>query len=218
MSRRVIITIIKMVRDLEFGPLGLTDGMKRLIKFYNSNRHRMFSFLVAFSILSFAVIVKLGYRNVDSVIETATSITLDEESYRPFKWSMEVIPEVEDRSTRVFELKESHVNWKMQALNLAQFKVFVMEYIESVGYVCIHARHFDVPYDIIIFNNMTLVNPHVESEGTRLEYVKEISLSGGVSRHKRPTQITVTYIDEALNRQHRTLYGDQAFCFAHYNL
>lgn len=203
--------------DIEYGPIHLSAKMKKIVEYYKKNKKKIKYFGVGFLILTLALIIKLGYNNVDTVIETATAITLDEPAYKPFKWSDTINTEIKSKSMKKFPLKESHVNWKMQSLNIIQFREHVIEYLKKGGYVCIHARHFDVPYDIVIFKNLTMVNPIVEHESETYHYVKEESLDGTTTRQKRPDTLDMVYHDEGLNRHFITLYENQASCLAHYN-
>lgn len=203
--------------DLEYGHIKLSEKMKRLVSYYRKNERKIKYFGVGFIVMTLALIVKMGFNNVDTVIETATAITLDEPAYEPFKWSESIIIDVDSKGVKKFPIRESHVNWKMQSLNIIHAREHVMEYLKKGGYVCIHMRHFDVPYDIIVFQNLTMVNPLVEGESETYHYVKEESLDGTTMRKKRPLSLDTVYYDEALNRQFTTLYGNQASCFAHYN-
>lgn len=203
--------------DLEYGTVVLSKQMKQLVHYYRGNRRKIKYFAVGFVVLTVALIIKLGLNNVDTVIETATAITLDEESYQPFRWSDEIMLEVDSTGVKKFPIKGSHVNWKMQSLNIIKAREHVLQYLESGGYVCIHMRHFDVPFDIIVFQNVTMVNPVVEKESDVYHYVKEESLTGVTTRVKRPQTIDIAYYDEGLTQKHVTLRGDQAYCFAHYN-
>jgi hypothetical protein len=203
--------------DLEYGQVTLSKQMKRLVDYYRKNERKIKYFAIGFVVLTVALIIKLGFNNVDTVIETATAITLDESAYQPFKWSENIIVSVDAKGVKKFPIKESHVNWKMQSLNIIQAREHVMEYLKKGGYLCIHMRHFNVPYDIIVFQNVTMVNPLVEKESDTYRYVKEESLDGTTSRQKRPETLDIVYYDEGLNRQFITLYGNQASCFAHYN-
>jgi hypothetical protein len=204
-------------KDIEYGPIMLSKRMKQCVEYYKKNNKKIKYFCIGFLILTLALIIKLGLNNVDSVIETATAITLDEAVYKPFKWSETIIPDVEFKSVKKFPIKESHVNWKMQSLNIIQAREHVIDYLKQGGYICIHMRHFSVPYDIIVFNNITMVNPLVESESDTYHYVNEESLTGVTSRKKRPDTVNIVYHDEGLNRQFITLYDNQASCFAHYS-
>lgn len=203
--------------DLEYGKITLSKQMQRIADYYRKNERKIKYFSAGFIFLTIAIIIKLGINNVDSVVEAATAITLDEAAYQPFKWSDTIKVNVDSKSVKKFPIKESHVNWKMQALNIMQAREHVLEYLRKGDYICIHMRHFDVPYDIIVFQNITMVNPVVEKESDTYYYVKEMSLDGTTSRQKRPTSLDIVYYDEGLNRKYVTLYNDQAACFAHYN-
>lgn len=202
--------------DLEYGPITLSNSMQKLADYYRNNKKKIKYFSVGFFVLTIALIIKLGYNNVESVIETASAITLDEAAYKPFTWSETMISTVDSKSVKKVVIKESHVNWKSQSLNILKFRDHVMEYLKSGDYICIHARHFDVPFDIIIFQNNTMINPNVDKESDTYQYVKEQSLDGTITRHKRPDTLDIVYTDSSLNRQYITLYGDQAACFCHY--
>lgn len=205
------------MRDLEYGNIVLSKQMQKVADYYRKNRKKIKYFSVGFVVLTFALIVKLGFDNIDTVIESATAITLDEESYQPFKWSETIIVNVDSKGVKKFPIKESHVNWKMQSLNIVQAREHIMEYLRKGDYVCIHARHFGVSYDIIVFQNLTMVNPIVEKESDIYHYVKEEALDGTTVRSKRPETIDIAYKDESLTQKYITLYGEQAVCFAHYN-
>lgn len=202
--------------DLEYGKITLSKQMQKVADYYRKNEKKIKYFSIGFIILTFALIVKLGINNVDTVVEAATAITLDEESYTPFKWSENIITSVDSKAIKKFPIKGSHVNWKMQSLNILQAKEHVMEYLKKGDYICIHMRHFNVPYDIIVFQNITMVNPEVENESDNYYHVKEMALDGKVARKKRPEWINVLYHDEGLNLKHATLYNNQAACFLHY--
>lgn len=203
-------------QDLEFGPIVLTAKMKRFVAWFKRHQHNMKYFIISFVFLTIAIIIKFGFRNIDSVIESATAITLDEPVYTPFVLTDEIIPVVEKKSVIRFPFKESHINWKLQTLNLVQSRNQVLIYLEQVGYTCIHLRHFGVPYDILVFTNMTVVNPEVIEESEEYQMIKEYDLDGTTKRSKRPTYIKIAYLDESLNKKSVTLFGDQAVCFAHY--
>lgn len=203
--------------DLEYGKVTLSKQMQKFADYYRKNEKRIKYFGIGFIVLTLALIVKLGINNVDSVVEAATAITLDEAAYQPFKWSKTININVDSKSVKKFPIKESHVNWKMQSLNIIQAREHVMEYLKKGDYICIHMRHFNVPYDIIVFQNITMVNPIVEKESDDYYYIKEMALDGTSSRQKRPVSLDIVYYDEGLNRQYVTLYNNQAACFAHYN-
>ena len=208
---------MKSYTDIEYGPVKLSKQMKHVVDYYRKNSTKIKYFGVGFMVLTLALIIKLGYNNVDAVIQTATAITLDEVAYKPFKWSETMNPNVESKSVKNFPLKESHVNWKMQSLNILQVREHVIKYLLEGGYECIHTRHFDVPYDIIIFTNVTMVNPKIESESDMYHYVKEMALDGTEKHQKRPDYIDIVYYDEGLNKKYITLYDNQAACLLHYN-
>lgn len=202
--------------DIEQGSIKLSDKVRWLVKLYNKNKHRLKHIIFAFVVVTLALIVKFAFYNIDDVVASASAITIDEGVYKPFKVSEDIIVDVEDKASIHFPIKTSNINWKMQALNLAQVTSHVLKYIEGVNYVCIHARHFGVLYDIIVFRNMTMVNPTVLGESDEKIMRQEVTLAGVKSRKKRPNWIKIKYRDESLVERTTTLWNNQAGCFAHY--
>lgn len=198
--------------DLEVGSVFVSKKVKKVVDFYRKNEGRVKHGLYASFFLTIALIIKLAFHNFDTVIEHAPVITFDEDTYTPFKMTKEIIPKVESKSSIQFPIKESQVNWKIQTLNLLQSRKHALEY----GYLCVHLRHFNVPYDILIFDNITMVNPVVVSESEETKNIKEMSLDGTSKRVKRPVWIKVKYHDESLSKVENTLWYDYAACFAHY--
>jgi hypothetical protein len=202
--------------DLEFGTIKFSQKVRWLVNLYNKNKHRLRHIIFAFVVVTLGLIVKFAFYNIDDVVASASAITLDEEVYTPFKLSQEMIPDVGERTSIQFPIKTSNINWKMQALNLAQGRAHVLKYIEEVGFICIHMRHFGVPYDILVFQNMTMVNPVVLDESEEKIMRQEVTLAGKKSRKRRPIWIKVKYLDEALSEKTSTIWNNQATCFAHY--
>lgn len=201
--------------DLEFGGVYVSRKVQNFVKLYKKNEHRLKYIFISSFIVTIALLLKYASHNVDSVIETATAITFDEETYSQFMLSPEIIPVV-DGGIRKFPIKGSKVNWKMQTLNIVQARNHVWEYLDKAKQTCIHLKHFGVPYDILIFSNVTMVNPEVLSESSDHKKIKEMSLDGTVTRKSRPTWIQVGYYTEALTYQKAFIWGAQSYCFAHY--
>lgn len=202
--------------DIEFGGIKFSKKVKWLVSLYDKNKHRLKHIIFAFIGVTLALIVKFAFYNMDDVVASASVITLDEDVYKPFKLSKDIILDVGDKATLQFPLKSSQINWKIQALNIAQGRSHVLNYIEEAGFVCLHMRHFGVPYDILVFRNLTMVNPVVLGESEEKIMRQEETLAGKKYRKKRPKWIKVKYVDESLVEQTITLWGEQATCFAHY--
>jgi hypothetical protein len=207
-----------MHSDLEFGPIKISEKMRKFITYFHSNKKSIRRFLVAFLILTLAIIIKLGYKNVDNVAASSTAFTFDEPTYVPFTVRSTPLPVTDESRGAVkrFPLKESHVNIKAQSHNIKHASSVVREYLDSVMYECMPLRYFGVDYDIVFFTNVTLINPEVLQESDRYEFVQELDAAGEVKRMKRPQWIKVAYLDEELQRKVATLWGSQSYCFAHY--
>lgn len=203
-------------KDLEFGTVYVTEKVKRVVDMYKKNEHRIKFVVIGFVAVTVALILKYAAYNVDHVIDTATAITLDEDTYIPFQMSAEMIPSIEDTQSQKFPIKVSQVNWKMQTLNIVRARNRIWEYLDEANQECIHLRHFGVPYDIVVFRNITLINPEVTRESPQQKKIKEMSLDGTVNRKSRPMSLDVAYYDEALTYQKTTLWGSQSYCFSHY--
>jgi hypothetical protein len=204
--------------DLEFGPMSLTNNVKWLVKLYRSNEGPRVRYMVMSTvIITIALIIKYGFHNLDNVMDhSASVITFDEDVYIPFRLSSDISPRVDSKASIEFPIKESKVNWKIQTINLIQSRSHVVVYLDKLGYVCIHLRHFGVPYNIMVFKNITMVNPVVVGESDEMVSKKEIALDGTIVRKRRPLWLKISHRDESLTHRTVVLYGDQATCFAHY--
>ena len=101
--------------------------------------------------LLIALSCKLCIENLDDIISGTSAITLEESTYVPFQFDTDVKPLVESKASSMYPIKKSEVNWKAQMNNVGEFQTHVREYLVSADYACIHARHFGVGYDIIVF-------------------------------------------------------------------
>lgn len=204
-----------MTYDIELGPMLMTDKVKWLVDMYRKNEGKLRYIIISCAVVTIALVIKYAFYNMDAVIETAGVITFDEDVYTPFKLTNELITDV-GRASIQFPVKDSPVNWKIQTLNLVQSSQFVVDYLTNAGFNCVHLRHFGVSYDIIVFKNVTMVNPAVLKESPEKLNVKEMSLDGTVNWKKRPVWLKIAYVNEALEKQEVVLTGDQAICFSHY--
>lgn len=202
--------------DLEFGPIKLGTKAKAIIDIYKKNKKHLKKYISGFIMLAGVLICKAGFENVDTVVHTASAITFEEPVYEPFHFSEEVIPKVESKTSKTFPVKSSEVNWKAQAINIATFQAHVLEYLKASGYECIHARHFNVAYDILVFSNVTMINPVVLKESDEKVFLKEVALDETILRVKRPIAIEIRYLDDGLQEKNVVLYGIQSACFGHY--
>ena len=202
--------------DLEFGPVYLGPGLKKVLNVYESHRKHIKKYIVGFIILFVALLCKFCFENIDNIISSTSAITLEESVYVPFEFSNEVIDKVESKSSTVYPIKHSDVNWKAQIINIADFQKHVQEYLKAADYECIHARHFNVHYDIVVFKNLTVINPSVVLDSPSQYFINEVALDGTLLRVKRPEYIQLRYMDDKLEMHESILYSNQAACFAHY--
>lgn len=203
--------------DLEYGKLNLSTNMKKLSRFYKNNKKHIKNIIFLFVILTGVIISHWCVNNIDVALEKAAIVTLDEEKYTTFVLGDLNTKKIEDKSSEQLPLKTSEINMKLQTMNLKKVHEEVMDILTNYGYVCIHARHFGVKYDITFFDNCTIINPEIQKTSERKVNIDEISLDGTSEYKNRPTWVRIMYFDVNLNRKYDTLYNEQAYCFLHYN-
>jgi len=202
--------------DLEFGIVAVSAKVKWLVDLYKKNEGKLRYIIFAVVGVTLALVIKFAFYNFDNVVGSSGVITFDESVYTPFKLSATMIPHTETKTSIQFPLKDNDANSKGQISNLVHARAHVVTYLESTGFCCIHLRHFGVPYDIIVFRNLTMINPLVLNESPTRGYVNEMALDGTTSRKQRPVWLEISFINVALVKQSVTLVGDQVKCFTHY--
>lgn len=198
--------------DIEYGPLALKPWMQKVI----ANKDKLYKLAIVWAITTALIAIKWGYANIDTMAMQSTVITLDEPTYVPFTFTSTPQDHVDSTFTQQFHIKESILNKKTQIQNIMNFQQTVQLYLYNTNNLCIHARHFNVPYDIIIYNNMTLIDPVVIDESPQQTYFTESSLNGTVTKKKRAVWSKVTFINERLQKSETTLHGALSACFCHY--
>ena len=204
-----------MQEDLEYGTGFLVKKYKKVFDFYRQNSRRLKRGAVVFIVVAAAIVVKLGFRNIDKVVSTATAITMDEESYKPFtvditKFTMEV------GTPEQYPIRDSLVNRKMQSINIAHVASTVEDWLKTTGNLCVHLKYFQVPWDILVFPNITIINPQIISEGSTRRNIQEVDLGGETRWKQRATSVYLKYFDRELTQRHDTLWENYAYCLAHY--
>lgn len=202
-------------QDLEFGSIHITKNVKNMISFISKNKTKLKRLFFAFVIVIVGVMIRLSYDNVENIQQTF--VTLDEEPYEPFYILDTVNPFVDKLSTVQYPIKTSLVNRGLQQLNIERVVDKINQYLEQTNNICIHARHFGTDYDIIVFKNITMINPEITKLSDNMRNIKEMHLNGETKYSKRALSLNVNYIDAKLEKQHdKELWGNQAICFQHY--
>jgi hypothetical protein len=206
--------------DLEWG--GNDYIMKRyrwLFDFVKAHRRRIRRGAVAMAVLTVALVVKLGFTHMAAAAEGATAITMDEETYEPFRLG-ELRLSLGDGAppVRQMVLRESPMNRRMQAHNVAEVAEEIRRWLDRTENTCVHLRHWGVPLDVVVFDNVTVVNPQILEEGPVRKNILEVDLAGEERWRQRATSVAIKFYDETLSQKWETLWGDQAFCLAHYIL
>lgn len=204
------------MRDLEFGVQVWRDQYKNVIK--NVNKYKMYKkqILLSFLFITFAIGIKFGMSNIDRVVQTGSAITLEEQPYKSFKLGSLITTKVE--TSEHFDIKDSLVNRKMQKVNVEIASDEAKTFLKDSGNICIHLKQFGVKWDIMVFENVTVINPQIISEGTSRKNIPQIGLDGSQSWASRPTNIYIKHYNEKLEYVYTHLWDNQAFCFAYYQM
>ena len=110
------------------------------------------------------------------------------------------------------------VNRRMQIINLEMVTEKIHTFLENTKNICVHVKQFGVKFDILVFDNITMINPEVISEGKEIKNIPQIALDGSKSWASRATKLYVKHYNEKLEYIYSELYNNQAFCFAFYEL
>lgn len=203
--------------DLEFGGIEISKNMRKILRYYENNKKLIKKTGMAFIVLTLALILKGSLNNIEKVQDTV--ITFDEETYKTFILNDNLDPDVDNDKIKQFHVKNSKINQQLQIMNLESVENKIKKYLDSTNDICIHARHFGCEYDILVFQNITVINPEIVSTSNTMKNIKEKHLNGEKVFHKRFTEITINYLDKKLNQKYdKVLYGTQAICFQHYIL
>lgn len=202
--------------DLEFGKLHVNKNIEKLINYVKNNVTKLKKMFMLFVVATIFLIVKKSIHSIDDVCADGSAITLNEEPYQSFHLNEDIDLNV-DSSTRKFVLKTSHVNRRMQFFNLNYELEKINKYLDVHGYVCLPMKYFGVNYDIIVFQNLTMINPYLEETTLEEKFIQEQDLKGNIKMIKRSNGLKISYYDDKLeNIQSTWLWYDQAYCFAHY--
>ena len=198
--------------DLESGEQFLKIKYKRLLRYYRSPKYR--PFIYGILLLTFIICVKFTFYNIET---SGTVVTLDEINYEPFIVKPEII-ENPIKYTQI-TVKTSAINMRMQELNFKDAEITTQYFLNETDNICIHLSHMNVPYDITVFKNTTIINPQIIDESQEKVNIKEMNIYGNIEWKKRPSSIYIKYLKiEGLVEEYTTLYKEQAYCFLHYNL
>lgn len=202
------------VHDLEYGSLSVSAGVEKIISYLHSRKLKRLG--MVFLATTLLLLVKSYFSSVETMCEEGTGYTLDEEPYAPFRLAEDPVPGPVAPAKR-FPLKTSHVNLRMQQMNLEQEGARARTLLRAQGFPCIHARHLGVPYDILFFENVTMVNPMVDNYTEEERFVHEMDLSGVEHVRKRHVGLRIRFMDAQLSSERvEWIWGAQSVCFAHY--
>jgi hypothetical protein len=194
-------------RDVEYGRTPLLEKWERL----NISPSQVKRFLFAIFVASLSVYIA----SFTSRIDESTVISLEERTYSPFKYSTKISSARLTSAT--FPQLHSHINRRLQISNLFEFAKHAREYLNETKSVCIHAKYFEVPYEMIITQAHIIVNPTFVSMSTNVLHEKVSDPLGHESWISYPETCTLRYLDgetlETINRDFRKL---DSLCFHFY--
>jgi hypothetical protein len=202
--------------DLEFNGTSFKKQYKTIIKVYRDNQKYLSKTIKLLVAVTFVIIVRWGLTNVDVVVQRASGVVFDEPNYVPFSIGQLDMKNGHSGIREQFVIRTSVVNHRMQIFNLVAATNAVHEYLLESGNICVHLGYFGVRYDIIVFHNVTVVNPRILSEGPVRVNLQEVTVDGERKWASRATTVEVAYYDENLVHMTSTLTGPQAFCLLHY--
>lgn len=201
--------------DLEFGGDTWRKKYNKLIKAYG--KYKPFSKQIAITacIVTLALVVKWGLSNINRVVESGTGVAFEESIYTPLTLGELLVTPITDPVAH-YPIKDSMVNRRMQQLNLHAISEDVRAFIRDTENICIPIKQFGVPFDIVVFHNVTMVNPTVVQEGNVRRNVAQLDINGVQTWASRATEVTIKHHDADLNYVYTNLYDNDAFCFAFY--
>lgn len=208
--------------DIEYGRTALLDRWRAL----KIDRSRVRRTMFAFVVVVIAIIVRVAIRNVrDDVATNADTVfPIHERQYKAFSFTNSVISDKNVLNAMVvdtFPIYRSFVNRELQLRNLATFTSHVRLWLNTTGTVCVHAKYFNVPYQIIVFQNMTAVNaeiPTMELDKSKRSYAHVRSIHGVEHWVTYPNVLPIKYEEhQQLSTVQTFLYGHQALCMYFYN-
>ena len=203
------------MQDLEFGGKFWSEKYKNITKLYTKFKRHKLRFITLLTVVSLSLIIKWGLTNVDRVVGSATAISFEETPYKPIELGqIDVKTKITD--VEQYEIKDSIINRKIQKMNIDIITNEIIEFLKNTRNICIHIKHFGVKYDILVFHNLTMINPQIISESKTRKNIPEISIDGEQTWSSRSTDMYIKYYNANLELTYTNLFFDQAYCFAYY--
>lgn len=200
--------------DLEFGPLEVHARWREARAYYSKHRALVHAILALTLAAAAAAAASAGCWNIEMAIADATAVTLDEPSYTPFAIDTTRVLEAGPSATLV--PKTSQFNLRAQVLNLARVTADAREYLAREKHTCVHLQRLGAPFDIVVYDNETFVNPEVLRQSDEVHHVWEMGIDGIVAARKRPRSLVVRALDAALVSVTRDLHLGRAACLLYY--
>lgn len=204
--------------DLERGRLVISPFVKSVVDNIKAKRSSIKLFVYAMVILNVGISIKLAINNIDSVVSVGSGVDLSEKRYEMLH--IDISTDFVSKPKGVvsnMDISTSLINRKMQRLNIKDISEAIKVHLQTNDYICIHAKHFGINDDIIVFNNMTLINPAVLETSVDTFNVPEIGVNDAIVWAKRPLRTKLGFVNETtLDIGFVDVYGPISACFWHY--
>jgi hypothetical protein len=198
-----------MSSDLEYGRTLLYERVEAIVMRLRLSRARLQRFFLTLAAAFAAFIVSWAYKTAPTASDML--FTAAERVYKPFEYSLEIHAPV-----RAYEYPTPHsyLNEQLQLKNLADFSTHVRSQLGEK--TCIHATYYNVPYAIIVWQNLTAVNPTIveTAQHFRSEFVR--GPLGDERWVSHPSSMRLRYMrGDTLTWAESLMTGHDALC-AHY--
>lgn len=202
--------------DIEYG----ADIINKYRDIYTKYNKKIKFIAVAFVVATIAIVLRKSFTSIDQSIENDTVMSIDETPPELITLSKKFFENARESNTkyRRFVRKKNTINQLIQRRNIANVRQEIDAILNAEDWHCVHLRHYDVPFDIVMFkNNLTMIDPNIVMISEEFQTKQEVGVDNIRRFVKRPVMITVDYVDEKLYSVHnRTLTGNDAICFSYY--
>lgn len=192
---------------------------KKLIEYYKTNKSKVHVTIVSFLVVILVLSVKSSLTQFSVSVQNKDGFSFYEEPFETFSIDFEKITPSRPKQFVVFDLKFLEANRILQQTNVKKIEKEARNFLKQKDWECIHLGHAGAKYDIIAFQNITIINPlMIKNDGDEnMIKIIEEDIQGNMEWKYRKTRVKLEYIDiDKMKRQTITLYDTQAICLQHY--
>lgn len=193
-------------RDLEYGRTALSKKWDDL----NISPGQVFVFLLSLFVTILAVYIKIEVHEMVN-----PNVITTEGTFRVFEFS-EKISRTEMQLVE-FPIFKHKANIVLQKNNLFHLAEHARKYLNDTESVCIHAKYFEAPHDIIITHDLILVDPIYTPMSAKKKFTKVSDPFGKEKEISYPEICEIQYLDgDSLEMKTQQFKGLDALCFFFY--